>query len=62
MRPEPWQLTCSGVLAEDGETRAHAVRGVVHRRESFPVRGPPFHVLLVTAAQELNPSELATVV
>src|SRR5207248_2679057 len=33
-----------GVLAQDGQARADAVRGVVHGRKSFPVTGPAFHV------------------
>ena len=38
------------------------MRGVVHRRQARPVVGPAVHVLLVRAAQELDPSQLALVV
>ena len=51
-----------GVLAEERQARADAVGGVVHRRKAFPVAGPAVHVLLVAAAQELDPAELALVV
>ena len=36
-----------GMLAQEGEAGAHAVRGVVHRGQTFPIAGPAFHVLLV---------------
>ena len=51
-----------GVLAEDRQARADAVRRVVHRRKAFPVPRPALHVLLVAAAQELDAPELALVV
>ncbi len=51
-----------GVLADERQARADAVRGVVHRWKAFPVSRPAVHVLLVAAAQELDPPELALVV
>jgi len=51
-----------GVLAEDRQARADAVRGVVHRRQALPVARPAGHVLLVAAAEELDPAEFARVV
>ena len=35
------------------------MRGVVHRRQTGPVIGPAFHVLLVTGFQELYLAQLA---
>ena len=51
-----------GVLAEQGQTGADAMRRVVHRRQTRPVIGPTVHVLLMTTAQKLNPAQLALVV
>src|SRR5262249_22736963 len=51
-----------GVLAEQGQARADAVGGVVHGRQAGPVVGPAVHVLLVAAAQGLDPAQLALVV
>ena len=50
------------VGAGEGEHRADAVRGVVHRREAGPVAGPAFHILLVRGLEELQAAELAVVV
>src|SRR3954471_538261 len=47
-----------GVLAQQGKAGTHAVRGVVHRREAFPVAWPSVHVLLMTSAEELNAAQL----
>ena len=51
-----------GVLAQEGQAGADAVGGVLHRRQARPVVGPAVHVLLVAAAQELEPAQLALVV
>ena len=40
---------------------ADAMRGVMHRRQSFPITGPAIHVLEMRAAQELDAAELARV-
>src|SRR3954447_22250083 len=48
-----------GVLAQQRQAGAHAVRGVVHRRKAFPVAWPSVHVLLMASAQELNAAQLA---
>ncbi len=62
IRPEPWQTTLLGMLAQDRQARADAVRGVPHRRQARPVVGPAVHVLLVAPPQELEPAQLAFVV
>ena len=51
-----------GMLAQDRQAGADAVRGVPHRRQARPVIGPAVHVLLVAPAQELEPAQLALVV
>ena len=51
-----------GMLAQDRQAGADAVGGVPHRRQARPVIGPAVHVLLVAAAQELEPAQLALVV
>ena len=51
-----------GVLAQDRQAWADAVRGVPHRRQARPVVGPAVHVLLVAPPQELKPAQLAFVV
>ena len=43
-----------GQLAGQAQAGADAVRGVVHRRQAFPVAGPAGHFLQVRAAQELQ--------
>ena len=50
------------VGAGEGEHRADAVRGVIHRREAGPVAGPAFHVLLVRGLEELQAAQFAVVV
>src|SRR5262249_36328632 len=51
-----------GVLTQDGQAGADAVRGVVHGRQTRPVVGPAVHVLLMAATQELDAAQLALVV
>ena len=51
-----------GMLAQDRQARADAVGGVPHGGQPRPVIGPAVHVLLVAAAQELEPAQLAFVV
>ena len=50
------------MLAQESQAWADAVGGVVHGRQAGPVIGPAVHVLLMAAAQELNPAQLALVV
>ena len=59
MRPEPRHVHRLGQLAGQRQQRADAVRRVVHRRQAFPVAGPAGHFLLMRAAHELEPAQLA---
>src|SRR5258708_37129811 len=51
-----------GMLAQDRETWTDAVRGIVHGRQARPVVRPTVHVLLMAAAEKLNPAEFALVI
>ena len=62
MRPEPWQTTLSGQLADDRQTRTDAMGRIMHRRQAGPVVGPAVHILLMAAAEELNAAGVAAFV
>ena len=62
IRPEPKQETYSASPRDQRQAGADAVRGVVHRRQPFPVAGPAAHLLLMAGLQELHPAQLALVV
>jgi hypothetical protein len=51
-----------GMSAHKRQTGAHAVCCVPHRWKARPVAGPAVHVLLVAAAEELEPAQLARVI
>ena len=46
----------------EGQAGADAVRGVVHRRQPFPIAGPAGHLLLMRATQKLQAAQLAALV
>src|SRR5262245_39379097 len=51
-----------GGPAKNRQAWTHAVRCIVHRWKALPVGWPPFHVLLMTAAEKLDSPQLTLVV
>src|SRR5580704_4432833 len=50
------------LAAEQRQAGADAMRRIPHRRQAGPIARPTFHILLVRAAEKLDPTQFSFVV